>query len=253
MKYFGILLGWIFVGMIVLPLIFPQGFSQCIYNDDWSDAPCFDMGPVSHSEFNKAWALYYDYKGKDWMEAKRIEMNQALEQGVLEEWVKKLENHNVYQYYLSRNEIHSLPYDRLYVKIDPNFVSSEQLLYEPQYRIYLQSVFESNSIFVFVPMMLGIVGVSLLIAHLILKKKKKPSRPYLVLIIAGFLLYFGVPNAVQSLLLASIIGFSPHLQTLEIIIGMMSVPLVGISFTVIGILLITKPYSVRQLYMQYLE
>jgi hypothetical protein len=92
---------------------------------------------------------------------------------------------------------------------------------QPQYQSYWQSVFEWNSIFMFIPMMLGIVGVSLLIAHLILKRKKKPSRPYLILIIAGFLLYFGVPSTFQGLLLVFIIVFSPHLQTLEMISGMM--------------------------------
>jgi len=126
MKYFMILLGWIFAGMIILPLIFPQGFSQCTYNDDWPDAPCFDMGPVSHLKFNKAWAPYYDHKGAEWMEAKRVEMNQSSEKGILEEWVKKLENYNVYRYYLSRNEIQSqLPYDGMFVTLDPNFVNPE--------------------------------------------------------------------------------------------------------------------------------
>lgn len=114
----------IIIGMITLPLIFPQGFSQCIYNDDWPDAPCFDMGPVSHLEFNKAWAPYYEHKGAEWMETKKVEMNQSLDNGIIIEWVKKLENYNVYQYYLSRNEIQSsLPYDTLYVKLDPNLTA----------------------------------------------------------------------------------------------------------------------------------
>jgi len=112
------------IGMIVFPLVIQQGFSQCIYNDDWPDAPCFDLGPVSHMEFNKAWAPYYDHKGAEWMETKRIELNQVLEQKITKEWVKVLENHNVYQYYLSRNEIQSqLPYDGLFVTLDPNFVT----------------------------------------------------------------------------------------------------------------------------------
>jgi hypothetical protein len=115
----------------------------------------------------------------------------------------------------------------------------------------LDFAFSWNSIFVFVPMMIGIVGVSLLIAHLILKRKKKPSKPYLVLIIAGFLLYFGIPSAFQGLLLVFIIIFSPHLQTLEMIVGMMYLPIVGLSFSITGILLIIKPRSVRQLYGKY--
>ncbi len=117
--------------MTVLPLILPQGFSQCIYNDDWPDAPCFDTGPVSHMEFNKAWAPYHEHKGAEWMESKRIQLHQAIEQGIVEKWVKKLENHNVYQYYLSTNEIQShLPYDAHTVKLDPNFKTRESMSYE---------------------------------------------------------------------------------------------------------------------------
>lgn len=124
---------------------------------------------------------------------------------------------------------------------------------QPQYQSYWQSALEWNSIFMFIPMMLGIVGVSLLIAHLILKRKKKPSRPYLILIIAGFLLYFGIPNAYQGLLLAFIILFSPHLQTMEMVFGMMSLPAIGFSFTMVGVLLIAKPRSVQDLYRKYFD
>ena len=110
------------IGIITLPLFVSQGFSQCIYNDDWPDAPCFDMGPVSHQKFYDAWAPYYEYKGEDWMGAKKVEMNQALENQSFEEWAEKLENYNVYRYYLSRNEVQSsLPYDSHSVILDPNF------------------------------------------------------------------------------------------------------------------------------------
>lgn len=114
------------IGMTVFPLVFQQGFSQCIYNYDWPDAPCFDMGPVTHLEFYKAWAPYYDYKGSEWMETKKVEMNQALEGKIIEEWVNEIENYNVYRYYLSRNEItSSLPYDSFFVNLDPNFKMRE--------------------------------------------------------------------------------------------------------------------------------
>ncbi len=114
----------IIIGMIVFPLVIPQGFSQCIYNEDWPDAPCFDMGPVSHLEYYKGWAPYYDFKGAEWMEIKKIEMDQHLENKTIEKWVdEKLENYNVYRYYLSTNEIQSqLPYDTLFVILDLNFI-----------------------------------------------------------------------------------------------------------------------------------
>ncbi|MCV0391992.1 MAG: hypothetical protein K5790_01720 [Nitrosopumilus sp.] len=125
-KYVITIIGIIFAG--VFTIITPIVYAQCIYNDDWPDAPCFDTGPVSHLDFNKAWAPYYDHKGSEWMETKRIELHQVLEQGTIEEWVEKLENHNVYQYYLSRNEIQSsLPYDSFFVKYDPTFIPPEYI------------------------------------------------------------------------------------------------------------------------------
>ena len=124
----------IIIGMFVFSLVIPQGFSQCIYNEDWYDAPCFDTGPVSHFEFYMAWGPYYDHKGSEWMETKRIELHQAIEQGSIEEWVKKIENHNVYQYYLSTNEIQShLSYDQYVVELDPNFLTSGGFIVETRH------------------------------------------------------------------------------------------------------------------------
>ncbi|MCV0391997.1 MAG: hypothetical protein K5790_01745 [Nitrosopumilus sp.] len=124
---------------------------------------------------------------------------------------------------------------------------------QPQYQSYWQSIFEWNSIFMFVPMMLGIVGISLLIAHLILKRKKRPSKPYLVLIVAGYLLYFGVPSAFQGLMLLFMFTTIPTVQTMDVIFSIIYVPIVGFSFTIIGILLIVKPPSVRALYRKYFD
>ena len=122
------------IGMIIFPLIVPEGFSQCIYNEDWPDAPCFDMGPVNHLEYYKGWAPYYDHKGAEWMETKKIEMNQQLENNIIEKWVdEKLENYNVYRYYLSTNEIQSqLPYDTLFVILDLNFLTFRDLIKDLQ-------------------------------------------------------------------------------------------------------------------------
>ena len=95
----------IITGMIIFPFIFPQGFALCAVNEDWSDAPCFDMGPVTKSEFKMAWAPYYDYKGAEWMESKKTEMFQASDDGIFDEWAREMENSNVYMYYVSTGEI----------------------------------------------------------------------------------------------------------------------------------------------------
>ena len=91
--------------MIIFPLVIQQGFAMCAVNEDWKDAPCFDMGAVSKMEFKKAWAPYYDYKGADWMESKKTEMFQALDDGIFDEWTGEMENFNVYMYYVSTDEI----------------------------------------------------------------------------------------------------------------------------------------------------
>lgn len=105
----------------------------------------------------------------------------------------------------------------------------------------------------FIPVILGIIGMSLFVAYVILKRKKKPRRPYLILIIAGWLLFFGVPSALQGLLLIFIIIFSPHLQTMEMITGIMYQPVMGFSFTILAALLLTKPRSIQNLYKKYFE
>ena len=103
----------IIIGMIMFPLVFQSGFSQCAYNDDWPAAPCFDMGKVSKLEYKYAWAPYYFEKGGDVMETKHNEMHDALKNGTIEEWVdSSLQNWNVYNYYRSIGDIESqFPYD----------------------------------------------------------------------------------------------------------------------------------------------
>jgi len=95
----------VIIGMVVIPLVVSQGFAMCVVNDDWSEAPCFDTGPITKSEFKDAWMPYHDYKGAEWMGFKKTEMFQALDDGVLNEWTKSVENSNVYQYYISTDEI----------------------------------------------------------------------------------------------------------------------------------------------------
>ncbi len=121
----------ILASIIVLSLIgivgMPESFALCMENEDWPHAPCIDTNPLSHSEFYNAWYGYYDYKGVDWMEIKKIEMNQVLEKGTLKEWVTdERENRNVYSYYLSRNEIQNqFLHDANDVRIDPDFIIPE--------------------------------------------------------------------------------------------------------------------------------
>ncbi len=98
MKYFVLVL--FFTGLT--GLILPHAFGICIVNTDWPDAPCIDL-VIDHKypqDLVDGWAKYYDYKGAEFMESKKIEMNNAIENGQLFKWVEKsIQNHNVWQYY----------------------------------------------------------------------------------------------------------------------------------------------------------
>ena len=146
--------------------------SQCIYNDYWLDAPCFDTGPVSHLEFYKGWAPYYEHKGSEWMEIKKIELHESIEKNNVEEWAdNSIENYNVYRYYLSTNEIKShLPYDSFFVVLDPFFTPESNFLGNNDDNI-IPSVGYSYDGIVF-SIILTCVGVSFIIVMIYWWKRK---------------------------------------------------------------------------------
>ena len=87
----------------------PEVDASCAQNSDWPQAPCFDYGNVPKSTFVERWTPYYDFKGEELMEQKKIELLNALETDSFEKWINSsenyLENSNVYNYYLSTGEI----------------------------------------------------------------------------------------------------------------------------------------------------
>lgn len=90
---------------MLLPFFISNGFTSCIENEDWSDAPCMDSFPINRAEFQKDWAPYYDYKGSEFMESKHIEMKQAINDGTFVEWKSNRENSNAYYYFLSIDKV----------------------------------------------------------------------------------------------------------------------------------------------------
>ncbi len=80
----------------------PYSFASCIVNEDWPDAPCLDSignGKYDQGEVNK-WSQYYSFKGTEFMEQKRIELEKAINENTLQEWVdESIQNRNVYEYY----------------------------------------------------------------------------------------------------------------------------------------------------------
>lgn len=85
----------------IVPII-PYVFADCTVNTDWSDAPCLDLiinGKYQQHELDK-WTDYYSYKGSTFMEEKHLELNQAIKDNNLQEWVDESMSHrNVYEYY----------------------------------------------------------------------------------------------------------------------------------------------------------
>ena len=88
--------------LIIFLSLIPFGFSQCIKNEDWEKAPCLDVignGRYNQEDVNR-WAEYYSYKGSEIMEAKYLELNNAVKEDRLDNWISEShENLNVYQYY----------------------------------------------------------------------------------------------------------------------------------------------------------
>ena len=79
-----------------------QADAMCVYNEDWPQKPCLDTPPYSLDDEKQAMGPYYDYKGSEWMEEKKLEMIQALESGSFRQWVEEPDDYshwNVYEYY----------------------------------------------------------------------------------------------------------------------------------------------------------
>lgn len=165
-----VLLG-IFMLFGVFSIFFNPSFASCAVNEDWHDAPCFDVLPVNREEYRAAWAPYYDYKGSEWMELKKIEMFDAKDNERLAEWMdRNIANHNVFSYYLSRGEISFPPeYDRPF--------------FEDDFRYYLQFT-QVWLFFVVVAIVLGLTAS----AVFIIKKKKKMKKIFVIIPIIAVLI-----------------------------------------------------------------
>ena len=83
-----------------------------------------------------------------------------------------------------------------------------------------------------VPIQLGIISLLFIIPHLILKKKKITSRPYVALIAAAIMLFIGIPNSIQGVLHLFMILINEHLMTIEYISA--TVPFMVFWFVLVG-------------------
>jgi len=100
----------LFVFSILLPSMqFYPVFGPCIENSDWPDAPCYPPGdPPPLEKLREELKGYYDYKGKEWMEMKKLEILEAIQNGTLEDWKKEgppQAHSNVHFYYYVNGEV----------------------------------------------------------------------------------------------------------------------------------------------------
>jgi hypothetical protein len=69
-------------------------------DEDWPDKPCNAYDIDSEDEIREMWDEYYAIKGNQWMEMKKAEMDQIIEDGLFTEWLRRDPgNWNVYFYY----------------------------------------------------------------------------------------------------------------------------------------------------------
>lgn len=72
------------------------------FNSDWTGAPCYAI-PGFHptkEQMRKDWSGYYQYKGAQWMEAKKMEMANYTSSNLLKAWTcANQSNYNVWWYY----------------------------------------------------------------------------------------------------------------------------------------------------------
>ena len=122
----------IIIGMMVFPLLIPQGFAACIENDDWPDAPCIDSiinGKYEQKDIDR-WADYYQYKGTVFMEQKHSELGQAIKEDNLQNWAdESIQNRNVYEYYFFSGRAPNT--GEYYGNFDTFMINERSTIYDP--------------------------------------------------------------------------------------------------------------------------
>jgi hypothetical protein len=91
-------------------IILQPAYAACVQDSDWPEKPCLDEPPYAKQDLKAAWEGYHEYKGQTWMEVKKVEMDQAIKDGTLNEWVEyrsapdNFANYNVYFYYFLNDQ-----------------------------------------------------------------------------------------------------------------------------------------------------
>lgn len=113
--------------IVLLPMSFYPVFGPCIDDPDWPSAPCYPPAGIPLEKIQEDWKGYYDYKGKEWMEMKKLEMQEAIKNGTLEDWKKEgtpRSHSNVHFYFYINGEVPEI--DGKYVY--EHYSENEQLI-----------------------------------------------------------------------------------------------------------------------------
>lgn len=110
MKYLILIIATIFILSYQLG---NQADAKCMQDKDWPEKPCIDTAPplpLSKSEWKDLWDGYYEFKGKEWMEQKKSELDEQIKAGTLKDWIESgsntqdYSNYNVWFYYYVNNK-----------------------------------------------------------------------------------------------------------------------------------------------------
>ena len=154
--------------MTVFVTSIPHSFPMCAINDDWSDAPCMDIIENGHYPQHQVdrWSEYYDYKGEKFMESKKQEMNQSIQNDNLQDWIdESIQNYNVWTfYYFSGEAPNSYPYhDAAFEMINRDNKPLQNLV-----SMYHPFWYDPEAWF-----FVGIIGSATIISAIIIWRKKK--------------------------------------------------------------------------------
>lgn len=83
---------------------FPNSFAICMEDEDWPEKPCYGYPGADPRAIDERqdWEPYYEYKGAELMETKKIELLEAIRENRLGEWRSEgptSQNNNIFLYY----------------------------------------------------------------------------------------------------------------------------------------------------------
>lgn len=174
----------IIVGLIVSPFVLSEVFGMCLVNEDWHDAPCLDeviSGRYNQNDVNR-WAEYYQYKGTIVMDEKRSELEQAIKDDNLQNWIGESdENSNVYDYYFFSGRAPNI--GKYHAQFEEFMINESSTIHDPyiddeRYQLALKKTptggWEIDPEFNMIVILVGIlVGSGLTVGLLLFWRKRK--------------------------------------------------------------------------------